>query len=148
MASDVEMELYRALTLGQQRYTYFLLAASASGIALAVRVTATATLNWSLIPLGAAVLAWGLSFVQGCLHVMYTHKNMHANADLLRIQRGEHSVVGARPQRIQAALEGINAAMDRNAKRAGRHADGQFLLLVVGGVLFVGWHVLGIVLRS
>jgi hypothetical protein len=148
MALDKELGLYHNLTQSQQKYTYFLLAAAAAGIGLAVRVTSDATLHWSLIPLAGAVLAWGVSFVQGCIHVMYTQSNMYANAELLHVQRGEHPEAGTHPQLVQAAADGIKAAMESNAKWSGWHAKGQFALLVFGAILFVGWHVLGIVLRS
>lgn len=148
MASDSELELYRTLTQSQQKYTYFLLAAAAAGIGLAVRVTSNATLHWSLIPLAAAVLAWGISFIQGCIHVMYTQSTTYANAELLRVQRGEHPKAGAHPQLVQAAAEGIKDAIQSNERLAGWHARGQFLLLVIGAAFFLAWHVLGIVLRS
>jgi len=148
MASDKELELYRTLTQSQQKYTYFLLAAAAGGIGLAVRATSDATLHWSLIPLAAAVLSWGTSFTQGCIHVMYTQSNTYANAELLRVQRGEHPKAGTNPQLIQAAERGIKAAIESNEKWSGWHANGQFIFVVLGAAFFVAWHVLGIVLRS
>ena len=146
--SDTELELYRTLTQSQQKYTYFLLAAAAAGIGLAVRVTSDATLHWSLIPLGAAVVAWGISFVQGCMHVMYTQSTTHANAALLRVQAGKDPQAGTHPQFIEAASEGIKNAMESNEKASGFHARGQFRMLVFGALLFVTWHVIEIVLRS
>ena len=148
MASDKELELYRALTQSQQKYTYFLLATAAAGIALAVRATSNATLQWSLIPLAAAVLSWSISFVQGCIHVMYTHSSMYANVDLLRVQRGEHPAAGTDPQLIQTAERGIRTAIESNEKWSGWHANGQLIFLGLGAAFFVAWHVLGIVLRS
>jgi len=59
--SDKQLELYRQHRSEQSKYVYFILAAAAGGIALAVRMTTDATLHWSLAPLGAAVLSWGLS---------------------------------------------------------------------------------------
>lgn len=148
MASEKELELYRSLTQSQQKYTYFLLAAAAGGIGLAVRATSTATLHWSLIPLAAAVLSWGVSFVQGCFHVMRTQSITFANSELLRVQSGEHPLTGTDLQRMQAAEQGIKAAIKSNEKRSGRHAKGQFLFLVIGAACFLAWHILGIVLRS
>lgn len=147
MTSEGELELYRTLTQSQQKYTYFLLAAAAAGIAFAVRVTSTATLRWSLIPLALAVPAWAASFAQGCFYVIRTQSNMSANAELLRVQRGEHP--DARdPQLIQVATSEIKDAIESNAKKAGRHAKGQLTLLAVGAALFLSWHVLAIALRS
>jgi hypothetical protein len=148
MSSEKELELYRTLTQSQQKYTYFLLATAAAGIAFAVRVTSDATLHWSLIPLAGAVLAWGASFATGCYYVLYTHSNLHANAALLRVQRGEHPQAGTDPQLVQAASHRIKADIEGNAKKSDAHAWCQFAFLVLGAVLFVAWHVLGIFLRS
>ncbi len=148
MPSDNELELYRQLHQGQEKYTYFLLAAAASGIALTVRVTSNATLHWSLIPLALAVCSWGLSFYHGCRYIGYRHSTMYANTALYRVQRGEDPMAGSHPQLIQAASEGIRAAMETNNNAIMRHGKRQFQYLVGGAVLFIGWHVLGIVLRS
>ena len=148
MASDQEVELYRSHSQSQQKYTYFLLAAAAAAIGLAVRATSSATLHWSLIPLAVAVLLWGVSFVLGCKYILYTQSNAYANFELLRFQRGEHPLAGKNPDLIRAASEGITEAIESNAKQLKRFGDGQFLFLVIGAVLFVAWHVLGIVLRS
>jgi hypothetical protein len=69
MANDMQMEVYRALRTGQDKYTYFLLAAAGAAIALAVNQTHDAALAWSQLPLLIGVLCWALSFVFGCLHL-------------------------------------------------------------------------------
>jgi len=148
MPSDNELELHRQLHQGQEKYAYLLLAAAASGIALAVRVTSNATLHWSLIPLGLAVCSWGLSFYYGCRYIGYRHSTIYANAALFRVQRGDDPEVGSHPQLIQAASEGIRNAMETNNKTIMQLGKRQFQYLVAGAVLFVGWHVLGIVLRG
>jgi hypothetical protein len=148
MSSEKELELYRTLTQSQQKYTYFLLATAAAGIAFAVRVTSDATLHWSLIPLAGAVLAWGASFASGCYYVLYTHSNLHANAALLKVQSGEHPQAGTDPRVVQAASDGIKQAIEENSKKSDAYARGQFAFLVFGAVLFIAWHVLAIILRS
>lgn len=55
-------ELYRAHRTAQDKYTYFILAAAGAAIAFALNQTHDATLSWFKLPLGAAVLCWGLSF--------------------------------------------------------------------------------------
>jgi hypothetical protein len=146
--SDRELELYRQHRTEQNKYTYFLLAAAASGIALAVRVTSDATLHWSLAPLGASVISWGLSFYYGCRHLQKGQDVTRANADLLKIQRGEHPLAGPEPWKQAASANIVADIMEREAAVAGQHYNRQFYLLVAGAILFVAWHVLTIVLRS
>jgi hypothetical protein len=92
--SDQDLELYRQHRTGQHKYAYFLLAAAASGIALAVRSTTESTLHWSLIPIGLGVISWGLSFFCGCRHLESVQSQTFANAGLLRVQSGGEPSLG------------------------------------------------------
>src|SRR3990172_1762121 len=105
--TDRDLELFRQHRAEQSKYVYFLLAAAASGVALAVRVTSAATLHWSLGPLGAAVLCWGLSFFHGCRHLQYVLGVTRTNAALLQSERGELPTVGPEPWKRAAAAWGL-----------------------------------------
>src|SRR5215204_717165 len=118
MADDNLLEVYRQLRLGQDKYTYFLLAAAGAAIGLAVNQTQGSALTWSQVPLGIAVLCWGLSFTFGCRHLVYVNANLYANAELMKVERGENPTVGQHPQMIGAAREGIQKAFDDNSDRA------------------------------
>jgi hypothetical protein len=140
--------LHEQLTTAQSKYAYFLLAAAASAIALAVNRTAGTALAVSQIPLGAAVACWALSFYFGCRHVSYVAATLRANVALSMIQSGVHPEVPAHPQYIQAAAEGTREAGEGNAEGAGRNARRQFQMLVAGAVFYLAWHVLGMTLRT
>src|SRR6266566_1836679 len=105
MTNDHDIELFRLHRDEQSKYVYFILAAAAGGIALAVRVTAEATLHWSLIPLGVAVLCWGLSFVHGCLQLQYVQGLTRSNAAQLRMARGDDPKVGTDPTNRKVAVD-------------------------------------------
>ncbi len=127
---------------------YFILAAAAGGIALAVRMTTYAVLEWSLAPLGAAVLCWGLSFFHGCRHLQSVQVLTRANADMLRTARGEDPQVGTHPERRAIAVEVLREIMERENTSVSKNYFLQFWYLIAGAVLFVGWHITQIVLRS
>jgi hypothetical protein len=55
MSNQTELEVYKALREAQNRYTYFLLAAAAAAISVALNQTQAATLRLSHVPLGFAV---------------------------------------------------------------------------------------------
>ena len=145
---DHDLELFRQHRAEQSKYVYFLLAAAASGIALAVRVTSDAILHWSLIPIGAAVWCWGLSFFRGCRHLQYVQGVTRANAALLQSEQGKLPEAGPEPWKRAAAAEVLGEILERDITTAGRHYIWQFRYLLAGAALFVGWHVLQIVLRS
>ena len=148
MASDAERDVYRVLHEYQKKYTYFLAAAAASGVALAVARTEGAVLSWGQVPLAVAVLAWAVSFFAGCRYVGYVNATLYANHELLRVQAGRHPETGQNPQMVQAACEGILSAIAANNERASRWGRWQFRLLVAGGVSYVAWHVVEMYQRT
>lgn len=148
MSYENEREVYKALRTGQDKYAYFLLAAAGAAIGFALTQTQTATISWSKLPLGLGVLAWGMSFFCGCLHLNYVNAVLFANADLLKVEDGRHPLVGRHPQMMMAASEGIRSAIETNSNRGGAYARWQFRFLVMGAASYVGWHVLEMYLRS
>ena len=135
-------EVYRQLRTAQDKYTYFLSAATGAAIALVINQTQGSTLTWSQAPLAVAVLCWGLSFFFGCRHLEYVSSNLYANAEFLKVQSGEHPEVGQHPQMMAASSEGIREAFEIKALRANRLAKRQFRFLVAGAVFYIAWHVL------
>src|SRR5438552_2743994 len=116
--TDQDIELFRLHRAEQSKYVYFILAAAAGGIALAVRMTADATLHWSLAPLGAAVLSWGLSFFHGCRNLQYVQEVTAKNAQQLKFARGGDPVVGHDPARRELAVEVMKGAIERENTKA------------------------------
>jgi hypothetical protein len=148
MTSENAREVYRALRAAQEKYIYFLLAAAGAAIALAVNQTQGLAMAWSQVPLAAGVLSWGLSFFFGCRHLAYVSSILYANAELLRVESGQHPHVGDHPQLMGAASEGIRQAIQSNSERANRLGHLQFRFLVAGGALYILWHVLEMYLRG
>ena len=142
------VEVFKQHREAQNRYSYFLLAAAASAAALSLQRTADSPLSYTMVPLGLAVVCWGLSFYFGCRHLHYVHSVIYANMAALQVQAGTHPGVPNNPEYRSAALEGINQAMESNSNRANKHAHLQFRLLIAGAVLFVVWHVTGMVERT
>jgi hypothetical protein len=148
MASDNQIEVYKQHRASQEKYVYFLLAAVGAAIALVVNQTQGVKLAYSQLPLAAAVVLWALSFYFGCKHLAYVESTLFANADLLRVEAGEHPLVGPHPQMIAAASEGLRSAMVTNSGRAAGFARWQFRCLILGSVFYLAWHVYEMWLRS
>ena len=143
MASELEKFIANQLSEAQSKYTYFLLAVAASAIALAVQRTTGKTLNWQMIPLGLAVICWGLSFFSGCRNRAYFSSTLYANATLLKIQNGSHPEVPNHPEYIEAASSGVRSAAENNSSGANFWGHMQFHSLVAGAMFFLIWHVIG-----
>lgn len=148
MISEAETEVYRALRESQTKYTYFLLATAGAGIALAVNRTVGAALCPAQIPLGLAVICWGLSIWLGCRYIEYVNSTLFANGELLRVERGIHPMAGSHPKTVAVASEGIREAMESNQKAISRLGNWQFRLLLLGALLYVTWHVTEMYLRT
>lgn len=148
MSDDRLIEVYRQLRTSQDKYIYFLLAAAASAVALALNRTQDHLLTWLLLPWGLALLLWGLSFFFGCRHLAYVSSTLFANAELIRVERGEHPKAGTHPQVITAASEGIRSAIEYNSDRANLLAKLQFRFLIAGALAYVVWHLLEMYART
>lgn len=146
--SEEIREVYRQLRLAQEKYVYFLLAAAGAAIGFALSQTHDSVLSRSQLPLGAAVLCWGLSFFFGCRHLAYVSSTLYANAELLKVEGGQHPEVGRHPQLRTAASEGICSGIEDNSNRANRLGHIHFRFLVVGAVLYIGWHIFEMWLRD
>jgi len=148
MSDENFREVFRALREAQSKYVYFLLAAVGAAIALALSQTHDSRLSWWQLPLAAAVVSWGLSFIFGCSHLQYVSSTLYANSELLRVQAGSHPRAGTHPEIIAAASDGIREAIENNSEKANRRAHLQFWMLIAGAVLYIGWHVIEMWLRT
>ena len=145
---DTTTEIYRQHRTAQDKYSYFLLAAVAAAIGLSLQRTATSTMEWSMIPLGFAVLAWGGSFFCGCRHLQYISSTLFANMALFQIKQGSHPSVPRDPAHIQAASKAASSAIESNSNRANKFGQAQFRLLIIGALLFIGWHITEMTIRT
>ena len=143
-----ELQLHTQLRTAQDKYTYFLLAVVAAAVAYAIKLTTDSTLSFSMVPLGLAILGWGLSFFFGCKQLRYVSSTIYANYELLRVQRGEHPQAGSNPQFIAAASEGIRQAIESNSDKISSFAKSQFRFLIAGSILFLDWHIIEMALKT
>jgi len=148
LSDEKSIELHRQLRTVQDKYTYFLLAIAAAAVAYAIKLTTDSTLSFSMIPLGLAILGWGLSFFYGCRQLNYVSSTIYANYELIRVQKGEHPEAGSNPQIIAAASEGIRQAIESNSDKVSFFAKLQFRFLIAGSTLFLAWHIIEMALKS
>ena len=145
---ESELEVFRTLHEGQKKYAYFLLAVVGAAITVVINQTQNTSLAMSHIPLAIAVLLWGASFFSVCRYLAYMNATLYANSEIFRVRRGEHpDLLDANPGKIEAAIKGIEEAMEDNSERANRLFHLQFNLLVVGAIFYIVWHVLEMYLR-
>ncbi|MFN0023435.1 MAG: hypothetical protein ACKVS5_05995 [Parvularculaceae bacterium] len=129
-----------------ERFVYFLLATAAASIAFAVSQTNELPLKCSQIPLGVAVLCWGLSFGCGCLVRIETHRALHANLEKLSLIRAStenalnSNFVDGRKEKL------TNEFTSRN-KKITCQTHLQISFYAAGGLFFIIWHIIEMYLR-
>lgn len=147
-SNDLEREVYRARAFAEQKYIYFLLAASGAGIFFALNQTKEAILEWSQIPLGIGIFCWGMSFLFGCYHLNSASAAMFINLELLKVQLGKHPNSGGDPQRMAVGNEVLREKIEDESNKGNRFAKWQFRFLISGALFYICWHILEMYLRS
>ena len=130
-------ELHKAHQTGQEKYTYFLLAAAGAAIGFAIQKTEGLTLSWWLLPVALATVCWGLSFYFGCKNVVWVQTSISANFALLQLKQGSHPEQPPHPQLVEAAISGVYSALAKNGDKAQFYGVWQFRLLVTGAVFLL-----------
>ena len=136
------LELYKQHQASQDRYTYFLLAASGAAIGFAIQKTDGLLLSWWLVPAGVSIVCWGASFFCGCKNIVWVQTSIYANYNLLQLKSGNHPEQPPYQQYTEAAISGVKSALDSNVKKASFFGIWQFRLLIAGAVIFIGWRIL------
>jgi hypothetical protein len=147
MSEQTQM-LYLQHRTVQDQFTYFLLATAAAALAFAVQKTLDMKFTWSMIPLAGAVGCWGLSFFFGCKHLGSLREMLWNNAEYLQLQEGDHSRQPSHPQERLIAIDVMRQATYKGSARSGTYSALQFRTMILGGALFIGWHVYEMYLRS
>ena len=142
---EPEDTLINAHRAAMARYAYFLLAVAVVAIAYALSATRYSDLAPSEIPLGLAVLCWFASFYYGCQHVE-SHFNSLRFTALLRQARDGGAP--ADPETKLPTPEAAEKALRRANSRMLQTGRLQFRLLILGGLFYLGWHLMEMFLRT
>lgn len=135
------IELSKLHAAAQNKYTYFLLAASGACIGFSVQKTEGMVLSWNLVLCGLAVFCWGLSFYCGCKNVVSQKIAMSTNIELLQLKRGIHPQQPTEFMHTQAEINATKEALESVISRGTWHYRWQFRFLVLGALLFIAWHI-------
>lgn len=136
-----QQETYRTVLARQERFAFFFLAASGSAIGLALAKTDQGPPAVWMMPVGLAVVCWGVSFYLGCEHLLHQVRVVLANFRTLDIEQGTEPITASNPELAQPALERLRANADRDNVTSRRFGRGQFVAFLLGAVFYVLGHV-------
>lgn len=126
-----------------QKITYFYLAIAASALAYSVKLTLGLSLKWSQTPLGIACLFWAASFYSGCISREHFMKSLRINFVALE---AEFELI-KNPSRGEIIAE-IKKDFQETSNIGSNYHEWQFRLLIWGGLFFILWHLIEMIIKK
>ncbi len=124
------------------------MAIAASAIAFSIQKVENRIFEWSLLPLGFAILSWGISFYFGCKHILYKTSSLSINYELYRTADGRSNDIPNDPKFVNMKMEVLRSSFETNSKKASKYGNRQFKLVVLGGIFFILWSIIEMYLRT
>lgn len=148
MNKEQILELHKQHREGHVKYVYFLLAVAVSCIAFSAQKTSGVPFSWFQLPLGLSVVCWGLSFYFGCKHVQLTQMSLASNLSILKHHAGMHDIKPTSEDELAKYISIETEILNDISVKNRLAGDRQFNLLIWGGLLFIFWHLLGMLEAS
>lgn len=146
--SEVQFNIQKEFREKQEKYVYYLIALSVSAIGFSIYKTEGKSLTYFQIPLGLAVICWGVSIFCGLKFLKYVISNLYANNGYFEIIKGRHPDIGTHPDLIESGVEGFRKAIEINGKAMKIYFKLQGYLFYFGIVLFIVWHIIEMYLKN
>lgn len=134
------IELYKQFNQKQENYTYYIIAFSVAAIGYAIHQTGGVPYKYSQIPLGIAVLSWGLSVFLGLRFIRLVISTVYTNMGLMDIKEGKDPLSGNHPQKIAIGYETVKGIIDTNSKTASNLHKWQYRFFFFGMISLIAWH--------
>jgi hypothetical protein len=138
---NLQADLIKQFRDQQQKYAYYIIALCVAGIGFAIQKTIGLPLRQSQIPLGCAVLFWGLSIYCGLNFIGVQISALYSNSGLIEVQEGRHPLTGTHPEKIKIGIEAITKGIERMSKKTMRLAKWQNRLFYWGILFFLVWRI-------
>lgn len=149
-------DLYKQYQTGIQKYIYFLLTASGAAIAFVIEKIQGQVLSIWLLPVGLAILCWGLSFYFGCQSIKNTQEAIRTN--LIYLKMPNRSTLNQARQNClrnfqsttiydeyEDELKKTENTIEQLSSSGGKYSLRQFKFLIAGSFFFFLWRILEMV---
>lgn len=142
---EVKFEIYRSLNQLQEKYIFYIIALSFSAIGFSVYLTMGKPLIFEQIPLGLAVLSWGLCIYYGFNYVKKIIESKSVNFEMLKLE-GNRTAMNLSDYSSKS-----NELVDEDQRihvLIIKYYKYQEMFFYIGIGLFLVWHVLEMALAS
>lgn len=142
---DVKFEIYRSLSQLQEKFVFYLIALNVAAIGFAVYLTMDKPLVLTQIPLGMAVVSWGLSIWFGTNYLKKLIDSKSINFEMLKLE-GNRTLINqndyaAKSNDLMEEDQQIHVKIIQYLK----YHEGLFY---AGIIFFLTWHFLQMALLS
>lgn len=139
---EEKRELRKYFREQQEKYNYYIIALCVAAIGYSIHFTMGEALKWSQIPLGLAIVFWGVSIYCGLTFQKYVISSFYNNHDYLNIIDGKDDDVGKKSSNIEFAKNIMKETLIKNEKKAINFSKWQNRLFFGGFISFLVWHIL------
>jgi hypothetical protein len=136
---DVKFEIYRSLSQLQEKFVFYVIALNVSAIGFSVYLTLGKPLVLTQIPLGLAVLFWGLSIWFGMNYLKKLVDSKSVNFEMLKLE-GARTLINQNEYTAKS-----NELMKEDQKiflKIVQYLKYHEMLFYAGIVCFIFWHFL------
>lgn len=137
-----QLELHREFRDKQEKYAYYVIALCIAAIGFSVTQTIGQPLKNIQIPLGLAIICWGISINCGLRFIGIIVSSIHRNSMYFDLIQGKDSIAGKHPEKIEIGLEVYHKGSDELSKKSSSLYNWQERLFYIGIILFITWRLL------
>lgn len=131
------------------QYNYFIIGICIAGIGFSVSQTIGSSLSFCQIPLGLAILFWGLGIHYGLRAISFAiskeglkFQYFEAIKKAVEISGGNPGLMVIAEENLVVYREGINLKLEAVVKKANSSIKWLYRFLIFGVLCFLFWHIL------
>jgi hypothetical protein len=145
--ADLLNKLREDYNVRREKYVYYVVALSVACIGFSVYQTRELPLTFSQIPLGIAVINWGISIYSGLSYLKGDISILIKDHNRVKIAAGLHELSGNNPNLIERGLHIAEREMKKDEPIALRMHTLLEVCFYSGVLWFVIWHGIEMYLR-
>lgn len=137
-----QLELHKEFREKQEKYAYYLVALCVASIGFSVTQTTGQPLKWIQLPLGLAVLFWGISIICGLKFIGLIVFSIYRNSAYMDMVQGRDDIAGTNPHYIEIGKEVFRKGTEKLSKNSIALYNWQERLFYLGILFFIVWRII------
>jgi len=139
---EIQQQIIKEHKERQEKFVYYLVALAVSCIGFAVYNTLDAKLKLIQIPLGLAVISWGISVFCGIKFLKTALALLYDNSRYFDVKNGHDKDIGNNQEKIKHAISIIKPILIDRANKISVLFNWQIRLFYAGIIVFIIWRIL------